>query len=172
MAKLLLSSPDDTYSVNAAGRIKIEAILKEMQNAEKHGHPYWEGSTRSTAAGRSRIDGEDRAKVAQWVQMPSRCAEFDIRTLNAAHEVAMFALFDITKVLQGDSAVKPAVAYEYLKSRYKTISVEAHTFRTVLSRKSHSDKFQRTDEGKYYLTQSAEQTVQSWLASVPRSESA
>lgn len=87
-----------------------------------------------------------------------------MRTLNTAAKCALLALYDITKELKTQDAVKPGLAYDYLVKRYKTISVSKDNFSKALTNtRDYGKYFSRTSEGLYYLSPEAESLVASWL---------
>lgn len=143
---------DGTFKLNPSGRAEINKILTEMQDSDLSGFEYW-NSTRKNASQGSRITKDDTQNIDQWVQMPSRFDNFDVRTLDTAVKCALLALFDITKELKTQDAVKPGLAYVYLIKRYKTVSVSKDNFRKALTNtKDYSKYFSHTSEGLHYLT--------------------
>lgn len=169
LAKTHLVGVDGNFTLNTAGRIRLVKILDEMRK-DISGYAYWEPSTRSGAV-RSRIGKDDRTRILEWVQKESRCSAVNIRKHQTAHELAMFAIYDLTKELKFAEAVKPAVAYEYLKERYKTIPISIGAFTSCLCRKAHAGRFKKTEDGLYYLTPEAEEVVESWIRDASASES-
>lgn len=155
---------DGTFKLNPSGRAEMNKILAEMQDSDLSGFEYW-NSTRKNASRGSRITKDNTQKIDQWVQMPSRFDDFDVRILDTAVKCALLALFDITKELKTQDAVKPGLAYDYLIKRYKTVSVSRDNFRKALTNtKDYSKHFNHTSEGLYYLTPDAENVVDGWLS--------
>ncbi|HEY9692316.1 MAG TPA: zinc ribbon domain-containing protein [Oculatellaceae cyanobacterium] len=162
IANLSFIKSDDTFKLNPGGRSEVLKVLSEMQDSDLSGFEYW-GKTRKNTNRGSRITKEDSQKIEEWVQMPSRFDSFDVRTLDTAYKCALLALYDITKELKIQDAVKPGVAYNYLIKRYKTISVTKENFSKALSNtKEYSKYFSRTSEGQYYLSPEAESLVEGW----------
>jgi hypothetical protein len=144
---------------------EVNKILTEMQDSEIIGNHYW-SKTRKNNSRISRISKEDTQKIEQWIQMPSKLNDFDVRTLKARLNFVIFAFYEITKELNVENAVKPSVAYGYLTQRYKTISVSQKGFSDTLSSKSNKKYFERTPEGLYFLTQEAENIGKGWIDSL------
>jgi hypothetical protein len=154
---------DGTFKLNPGGRSEVNKILIEMQDADLSGLEYW-NSTRKNSNRGSRITKEDTQKIEQWLQLSSRFEHFDVRTLGTTYKYALLALYDITKELKAQEAVKPGTAYEYLVKRYKTISVSKENFSKVLTNtRDYGKYFSRTSEGLYYLSPEAENLVGGWL---------
>lgn len=154
---------DGTFKLNPGGRSEINKILVEMQDMDLSGLEYWNSTRKSLSRG-SRVTREDAQKIDQWIQIPSRFEHFDVRTLGNTYKYALLALYDITKELKAQDAVKPGIAYEYLVKRYKTISVSKDTFAKVLtSTRDYGKYFSRTSEGLYYLSPEAETLAKGWL---------
>jgi len=155
---------DGTFKLNPGGRSEINKILVEMQDSDLSGFEYW-GQTRKNTNRGSRITKEDTQKIDQWIQILSRFDNFDVRTLNTAYKCALLSLYDLTKELKIQDAVKPGLAYEYLVKRYKTISVSKDNFSKVLTNtRDYGKYFSRTSEGLYYLSPEAESLVEGWIS--------
>jgi hypothetical protein len=155
---------DGTFKLNPGGRSEVNKILIEMQDADLSGLEYW-NSTRKNSNRGSRITKEDTQKVDQWLQLPSRFDHFDVRTLGTTYKYALLALYDITKELKAQEAVKPGTVYEYLVKRYKTISVSKDNFSKALTNaRDYGKYFSRTSEGLYFLSPEAETLVAGWLS--------
>ena len=92
-----------------------------MQDPDLKGMEYWNSSRKNTSSG-SRTTKEEVEKINRWLEKSSRFDNFDIRTLDSKVHLAILALYDITIELEVESAVKPALAYEYLIKRYKQVS--------------------------------------------------
>lgn len=154
---------DGTFKLNPSGRAEVSKIQTEMQDLDLSGSEYW-NSTRKKSSRTSRVIKEDSQKVEKWIQMPSKFASFDVRQLKNTAEHAIFALYAITKELKVETAVKPALAYEYLTKKYQTISCKMKLFSDTLSHKRYENYFRHTPEGLYYLTQDAENLAESWIS--------
>jgi len=162
IAKKFLTKIDDTYKLSPTGQMQVTQILRDMQDETLQGHSYWEGT--KARGKRAKTSKDDEAKLDGWVEMDSALSNIDVRQFKEL-ELCIFALYDLTKVLQVQDSVKPGLAYEYLKKRYKTVSITKAQFSTILSREYNKDKFQRTSNGLYYLTPKAEGIAKSWLPS-------
>ncbi|MBD2197466.1 MULTISPECIES: hypothetical protein [Calothrix] len=154
---------DGTFKLNPGGQAEVKKIIAEMQDSDLKGNEYWSSSRKNSSKG-SRKTKEDTQNIEQWIQMTSRFDSFDVRKLNTAVEYALLALYDITKELKAQDAVKPGLAYDYLVKKYKTVSVSQSNFSKALTNtKDYSKYFSRTSEGLYYLTPDAESFVEGWL---------
>lgn len=162
VANLSFVKSDGTFKLNPGGRSEVNKILSEMQDSDLSGFEYW-GQTRRKSNRNSRTTQEDTQKIEQWIQIPSKFANFDVRTLNNTAEFAILAFYDITKELKVENAVKPALAYEYLIKRYQTVPVKKKLFGDTLSHKRYENYFEQTPEGLYYLTPEAESLAEGWL---------
>ena len=163
LANRFFVKSDRTFKVNPGGQSEIKKIIAEMQDSDLIGVEYW-NSTRKNSSKGSRKTKEDAQQIHQWIQMQSRFDSFDVRTLDTAAEYALLALYDITKELKVENAVKQGVAYDYLVKKYKIISVTKDSFSKALANTKDYDKyFSRTSEGLYYLTPDAESFVEGWL---------
>jgi hypothetical protein len=154
---------NDTFKINPSGRAEVSKIQAEMQDSDLSGSEYW-NPTRKKSNRSPRVNKEDEQRIEQWIQMPSKFVNFDVRELKTTYELAIFALYDITKELKVETAVKPSLAYEYLTKRYKTVSISNKNFSNVLSDKKYKKYFEHTSEGLYYLTQEAESLAESWIS--------
>jgi hypothetical protein len=155
---------DGTFKLNPSGKVHLNEIQKEMKDSELSGFVY-SNSTRKKSSRSSRTTKADSQKVEQWVQMPSKFDNFDVRELKTLAEYAIFSIYPITKELKTENAVKPSLAYEYLTKRY-TVPVQKKSFTDALSSKSNEKYFKRTSEGLYYLTQEADGIAESWINQV------
>lgn len=154
---------DGTFKLNPSGRAELSKIHAEMQDSDLSGSEYW-NSTRKKSSRSPRATKEDAQRVEQWVQMPSKFDSFDVRGLNTRSDLAILALYDITKELKVETSVKPSLAYEYLTKRYKTVSITNKNLSDTLSDKRYKKYFERTSEGLYYLTQESESLAESWIS--------
>lgn len=163
MEALFLLRTDERYRLKPAGKQKVEEIRSLIDDPEIVGYRYWESKSRPGSGGRTLKS--EKEKIQAWLGIESPCDNFAIRSLETATDHAMLALYDITKCLKVENAVKPGVAYEYLKARHKTISLERRTFRDALSRgsKGKDRRFGRTSEKLYFLTPEAEEMVKTWV---------
>lgn len=153
---------DGTFKLNPAGNAELRTIQAEIQDSGVSGFAYW-NSTRKRTSRNSRATKEDAQRVEQWVQMSSKFDSLDVRELSTTSDLAILALYDITKELKVETAVKPSLAYEYLTKRYKTVSITNKNLSDTLSGKRCKKYFERTSEGLYYLTQEAESLAESWI---------
>ncbi|WP_421657340.1 hypothetical protein [Leptothermofonsia sp. ETS-13] len=152
VVKRFFIKSDGTFKLNPGGRSEVNKILSEMQDMDLSGLEYWNSTRKNTSRG-SRITKEDTQKIDQWIQLPSKFEHFDVRTLGTAYKYALLALYDITKELKVQDAVKPGTAYEYLVKRYKTISVSKDSFsKSLTNTRDYRKYFSRTSEGLYYLS--------------------
>ncbi|MDJ0579543.1 zinc ribbon domain-containing protein [Crocosphaera sp.] len=155
-----LVTPDDTFKLNPSGSEEVEKIQTEMADKELKGNSYW-NSTRKNSNKASRITNEEIEKIDEWIDKNDELIDnFDIGKLNKHLEFAIFALYAITKKLNVENTVKPALAYEYLKKKYTTISVTKKRFGEILAGKNNKKYFEKTPEGLYYLTQEGENIAQ------------
>lgn len=154
---------DGSFKINPSGRAEVRKIQAEMQDSDLSGSEYW-NSTRKKSNRSPRATKEDTQRIEQWVQMPSKFDSFDVRDLNTRSDLTILALYDITKELKVETAVKPSLAYEYLTKRYKTVSISNKNLSDTLSDKKYKKYFERTSEGLYYLTQEAENLAESWIS--------
>lgn len=154
---------DGTFKLNPGGQTEVNKIILEMQDSELKGVEYW-SATRKNSSKASRKTKDDSQKIDQWIEIQSRLDNFNVKNLSTAVDYALFALYDITKELKTEEAVKPGLAYEYLVKKYKTVSVNQSNFTKALANtKDYSKYFSRTSEGLYYLTPDAERVVEGWL---------
>lgn len=155
---------DGTFKLNPGGQAEVNKIIAEMQDSDLKGVEYW-SSNRKNSSKTSRKTKDDSQKVSQWLEMQSRFNAFNVKKLNTAVEYALLALYDITKELKTENAVKPGLAYEFLVKKYETVSVNQSNFTKALANTKESSKyFSRTSEGLYYLTPEAESVVEGWLS--------
>jgi hypothetical protein len=154
---------DGSFKLNLTGKIEVDKIKSEMQDPDSNGFEYWNSAQKRTSRS-SRATKEDSQKLEQWLQGKSRFDDFDVRKLSSAYEFAILALYDITKEINVENSVKPALAYDYLVKRYRTIPIEKKLFTQTLSRKRYEGYFKRTPNGSYYLTQEGEKLVQDWIS--------
>lgn len=164
-AKRFLIKLDGAFKINPSGQAEVNKIQAEMQDSDLSGSEYW-SLTRKKSNRVSNATKEDTQKVDQWVQMPSRFDSFDVRILNTTANYAVLSLYDITKELKVESAVKLSLVYEYLTKRYKTVPVTRKNFSDTLSGKRYEKYFEHTSEGLYYLTQEAESLAETWISQV------
>ena len=162
VANRFFTKLDGAFRINPSGNAEVTKIQKEIQNSDLSGSEYW-SPTRKKSNRSSRLTKEDSQRVEQWVQSSSRFESFDVRALGSTVNYVILALYDITKELKTENAVKPALAYDYLVKRYKTVSATQKSFSDTLSRKEHRKFFERTPEGLYFLTQESEQLAESWI---------
>ncbi|WNZ25436.1 hypothetical protein HJG54_22990 [Leptolyngbya sp. NK1-12] len=141
----------------------MEKVIAEMQDSDLKGIEYWSSTRRNSSQG-SRTTREEIEKINQWIQKPSRFDDFDVRSLSNKSHLVVLALYDITKELKVEIAMKPALAYEYLIKRYKIVSATKKSFGETLATKGNKKYFEKTPEGLYYLTQEAEKLAESWVS--------
>lgn len=134
-----------------------------MEDKELKGKEYW-NSTRKNSGKGSRMTSEEIEKINQWIEMPSQFSNFDVRELSTNSHYAIFALYDITKELKVEDAVKPGIAYQYLKKRYKNVPIDQKQFSNIFAGKNNKKYFERTSEGLYYLTPEGENIAKEWMA--------
>lgn len=163
-AKEFLMNTEAGYKINAPGETKVNQIIDEMDDTGVEGYAYWKNKSKPSKK-RSPSNKEDETKLQQWLEMSTNFDDFDIRKLKSAANLAAFAIWIITKQLEVKRAVKPKDAYNYLKGKYKTISVGPNSFSSALSR--NPDKFTRTQEGEYFLTEEAEREVEELTQALP-----
>lgn len=157
---------DGTFKLNPGGQAEVHKIILEMQDSDLKGVEYWIQTRKNSSKG-SRKTKDDSQKINQWIELQSRFDNFNVKNLSTAVEYALLALYDITKELKTEDAVKPGLAYEYLLKRYKTISVNQTNFTKALTNTKDSNKyFSRTSEGLYYLTPDGESFVENWLIQI------
>ena len=159
-ANRFLINNSDTFKLNPTGKGEVDKILSEIQDSELKGAEYWNPKKRNNSP---RTNKEDEQKIEQWLQKKSRFDDFDIRTLKTAADLAILALYELTKELKVEESVKPTLAISYLLKRYTTISKSKRTIKESLAHKNYNKFFCRTDEGKYYLSPEAEKLAESWL---------
>ena len=157
-----LITSDGTFKLNPSGEEEVKKILLEMEDKEIEGDKYWKPKSKNSSKS-SYITNEERKKINQWIEMPSQFSDFDVRKLSPNIHYAVFALYDITKELKVEDAVKPGIAYEYLTKRYKNIPINKKQFSDIFARKNSNQYFQRTSEGAYYLTQEGEKIPKEWM---------
>jgi hypothetical protein len=156
---------DGTFKLNPGGQVEVHKILAEMQDTDLKGVEYWNSGRKNSSKG-TRTTKEDSQKIEDWIKIASKfdCDSFDVRKLKTGAEYALLAVYDITKELKTQESVKPALAYEYLVQRYKTVSVTKEKFRKALTNtKNYSKYFSHTSDSSYYLTQEAERLVEEWI---------
>lgn len=156
---------DGAFKLNPSGRMEVSKIQGEMQDSDLSGSEYWK-STRKKSNRNSRTTKEDTQSVERWIQLQSKFNSFDVRTLTTTADLAILAIYDITKELKVENSIKPSLAYDYLTKRYKTVSVTKRNFSDTLSSKNNEKYFERTCEGGYYLTQETESLAESWISQV------
>lgn len=152
-----------TFKLNHGGSRKIQEILSEIKDLELKGVDY-RNFKRKSGRKNSRITKEENDKINQWINMPSKLKNFDIRKLSNNSHFAILALYDITKELKVETSVKPVLAYQYLKKRHETVSITQKSFSDALSAKNNKKYFEKTPEGLYYLTQEAEKLAEDWIS--------
>ncbi|MEL4897879.1 hypothetical protein, partial [Crocosphaera sp. Alani8] len=154
---------DGTFKLNPDGSKKVQNIILEIKDPELKGVEYW-NYIRKNSRKNTRITKEESEKINKWTGMKSKLEKFDIRKLNSNSKIAIFALYDITRELKIESAVKPVLAYQYLKKRHETVSIGQKSFSDTLCAKTNKKYFQKTPEGLYYLTEEAEKIAQDWIS--------
>lgn len=152
----------DGYQLNFSGEKQANSLLSAIMDENVKGYEYWKPKV---SRKRLPVNRDDKTKLEQWRQMPSRGNSFEILSLKDDKDYALFALYDLTKEIKVLSSVKPALAFEYLTSRYEKISVKKDAFRNTLAREYNQKFFRKTDSGEYFLTEEAEKLVESWLVS-------
>jgi hypothetical protein len=153
---------DGAFKLTPGGQSEVAQIQQDMRDSESIGSDYW-NSNRKKPHRSHRVTKEDSQKVEEWIQMSSKLSEFDVRDLEKRYELAIFAIYDITKELKAETAVKPALIHEYLTKRYRTVSITTKQLSDVLSGKGYKKYFERTVEGSYYLTKEAESIGKNWI---------
>lgn len=151
-----------SFKLNPAGKDEVYKIISEIEDDNLKGFEYWNPKKRNSSP---RTKKEDKQKIEGWCQKPSRFDNngFDVRTVTTARDLAILAIYDITKELQIQESIKPGLSIDYLLKRYPTISKGKKTIKVALSNKNYSNYFGRTDNGGYYLTPEAEKLAESWL---------
>jgi hypothetical protein len=167
VASRLFLKLDGAFKLNPNGIAQVRQIQIEMQDSDLSGLDY-SNSTRKKTSRTSRVTSEDTQKVEQWVQMPSKFDNFDVRELKTLADLAIFSIYIITKELKTENAVKPSLVYEYLTKKH-VVSVKKKSFTDALSSKSNEKYFKRTNEGLYYLTQESDSVAENWINQVESS---
>jgi hypothetical protein len=152
-----LTKTNDVYRLNPAGQTRISQIIGEMQDDDVKGFIYWEAP--KPRAKRASGSKEETKKVEQWLTQSSDLEQYDVRKLNTYTDICMFTLYDLTKILKVVEAVKPSSAYKYVKTRYKTLTLTTNQFASTLRRKENEEKFQKTADGLYFLTELGENII-------------
>ena len=153
---------DDTFKLNPAGEGEVGKVILEIQDSDLEGYEYWNPKKRNSSP---RINEENERNIAQWIQKESRFDnnKFDVRTLKTAADLAILAIYDITKELKVKNSVKSSLAVNYLLKRYKTISKKKKVLIDTIAHKKYNNYFVKTDKGEYYLSLEAEKLAESWL---------
>lgn len=132
-----------------------------MESSSKgEGFVYWKATTKPSPKKASRSK-KNQEELDEWVDKPIDIGDFDIRTLGNARQWAMFAIWSITKRLDLARAVEPPMALRYLAKKYTTVPVKQKALSEAMRR--NSNKFQKTADGRYYLTPQAQREVESWI---------
>lgn len=88
----------------------------------------------------------------------------DIRKIDYNYEKVMLALFDLTERDGGEDAVPPIEVYNHLEESYGRNTLSKKSVRSNISNMRYRDEyFEKTDDGEYYLTVEAANTVESWI---------
>lgn len=161
VANTFLVKVDNSFSLNPRGKEEALKILQEIKNPDIKGVDFTEISKRTSSS--SRFTKEDKQMVNDWISKESSFSSFDVRTLKKVYDYAIFALYDITKVIKIAESVKPSLAYEYLVQRYPQVSVTRKSFTNALNGPQNKQYFGRTPNGEYYLMQNAESIAKKWL---------
>jgi len=156
-----LLSTDQGLELNTRGFQLVEGVVAEMEGSpEGEGYVYWKGTTKPGPK-KSTANKKNQQEIDEWVDKPIDIGSFDVRTLSNAAQWAMFAIWSITKRLNVADAVKTPMAYQYLTKKYTTVPVRQNALSEAMRR--NNNRFQRTADGRYYLTPLAQQEVESWI---------
>lgn len=151
----------DEYFLTTDGENRAIAILSDMEDSSLQG--WTKDTARSIGGGkRGPLSRNDAGEVDAWTAENVDAGSIDIRTLDTARTCAMFALWAITKHLRKAEAVRPKIAYAFMKRKYTTISVSSAAFKDALSAKSGQKYFKGIGDGSYFLTPAGEARVGAW----------
>ena len=163
IVKECLMFADNGYKINVSGENKIQPIIQEIDDEGVKGIAYWKKEKSKTSRKRGYLNQTDEQNIAEWVTEKTSVDEFDIRKLTTGTTFAAFALWILTKELKVETSVKPKVAFEFLKQKYKNISVKQSTFSSAL-RKNSNKWFKKTPEGLYFLSEIGEAEIISLIS--------
>lgn len=160
VANEYLLSTNEGLELNPRAFQFVQEILAEIEDSSvDEGYVYWKGTTKP--APKRSAPKKNQQEVDEWVNKSVDIGNFDVRTLNDAAKWAMFAIWSITKRLNVADAVKRPMAYQYLTKKYTRVPVKQNALSEAMRR--NNNKFQRTADGRYYLTPQAQQEVESWI---------
>lgn len=149
------------HKLNSQGLVSANKIVEEMGDTAKIGVDYWKGNLRPKMK-RGILSKEEEQRISDWISLDLDYGKLDIRNLGSSTNCAMFALWALTRKLQVIPAVKPKMAYQYLKGKFTTVPIKLKSFTSALSRISNASKFKKNEDGLYYITEEAEREVLAW----------
>lgn len=159
---LIHTSTGAGYKLNTIGNQKVKEFIEEINNSEIKGFSYWNQKPKGSRK-RASFGKEDQEKINNWISQQSEFDDFDIRKLDSGRTCALFSLWLLTKKLSLASAVKPGEVFAFIKGKYTTISITKDAVSAALSKMS--DRFGKTSEGLYFLTEKGEQEIEDFLES-------
>lgn len=162
MAKL-----NDGLELNAKGNKEASRIIKLMEDdSTPSGFDYSKKSTTNTIK-RLRISGDERSLVVEWIKDEVALGKLDVRDVKTGRDAALLALWIITVKLEKTKASYIHLFMEYLNKKFTTISVTSPAVNKALTVSKESEKyFQKTSDGKYFLSTVGQQLVEEWINGV------
>jgi len=156
-----LSKGETGYKVNLDGDKEVKRILAEIEDDSVRGFQDWDKARPRDK--QARMNKEIDERINSWVDVSVDINGFDLRKLKKPTNYAMFAIWVITKNIEGIKALKPVEVFNYLKRKYTSVPVTQSSITKALKRPYNASTFEKTSDGGYYLTQEAERTVASWI---------
>jgi uncharacterized protein (UPF0128 family) len=156
---------DNGYKIIPSQLPKINSVLEEIESGEQKGVAYWKDTPRAGRR-RSNSNSSDDGKVEEWLSITTDYDHFDVRSLKKPAEYAMLAIWLITKIIKIEKAVKASDAFAYLKGKFKTIPVNQKQFSSALNRDYNADKFRKTSDNLWYITEEAERSIEALVRGV------
>lgn len=158
-------------TITTDGEKELKKIIEEIENDSiPEGFPYWERTANSTRK-RESLSNDDKNRIAGWAKEEVNLGNFDIRNIKDSIEYGMLALWIITVSLKKEQTVRRIEAYNYLKSKFPTVTVSPEAFSSALKSKSNQKYIQASDDDKYYLSVEGQKKVESWISNSSTSQS-
>jgi hypothetical protein len=156
-----------TFKLNEEGRDEANRVSADVADKAKKGFD-WRASAKPHRNGGG-ASNDEKSLVQGWVDLDIDIGKIDVKGLKGTHQ-AMFALWSLTTVLKVVKAVKPMLAYSYLKQKYTTIGGKQTSLSSAMTHERNRKLFGKNDKGEYFPTAESDVLVETWRKTgVPQS---
>jgi len=163
LCKQYISESSSGYFVNDDGKPEVERIVAEIDNSSiPAGDAYWNKTPANTTE-KYRLPKEDKQRFHGWAKEEVKLGTLDILDIKSGRDYALLAYWLLITHLKKGEGFRWNEAFEYLKTRYQTISVTSNAFSRAVTRDEEGKLFRKNGEA-YFLSSDAITVVEKWVS--------